>query len=419
MFNAILSIETVDNQKKANAIMNPTRHTEKKAWLAAILALAATTPLIAVDDPFSDLVAAPLPAPEASDAIVPEWADNLLFRKELYLFFGAGRDSFDDRRDIMSRLSAGFEIQKRFATATRTVASVDYQGRVVYRNHALDTTADPMGRDAARWEYETHNAYADIYNLFGEPGRVNLRAGYFYQPFGLNQQTDTHGTLLQLSNDRVFGAERDWQATLYGELTDQLDYTVGYLFGSGPDHDLLHGQAGMGVARVALNNDWLFKHGLEGGLSVAAGERFDRHAMMRSMSVHHATRGSPVIATWRVGADARKRIDSAAGPFTLLAELAAGEDESDTVLSGLTQADWLHPSRRWGTSVQYQHLRQDAGMGTGDVTDERVSGVLTYYLRNDVGNASLHWIALAVERQTRLTNGPEDTLLMVQYYRYW
>lgn len=399
--------------------MKTARNSEMKALFDAIMAIAATISLFAAEDPFSDVVAAPLITPETAVNLEPSWSDNLMFRKELSLIFGAGRDSFDVSSDIMSRLSAGFEIQKRFATATRTVAAVNYQGRVVYRNHALNTTADPMGRDAARWEYETHNAYADLYNLFGEPGRFNLRAGYFYQPFGLNQQTDTHATLLQLSNDRIFGAERDWQATLYGELTDHLDYTVGYLFGSGPDHDLFQGQAGMGVARVALNNDWLFKHGLEGGLSFAAGERFDRHAMMRSTSVHHATRGSPVIATWRVGADARKRIDSVAGPFTLLAELAAGEDESDTVLSGLTQADWLHPSRRWGTAVQYQHLRQDTGHGAGDFTDERVSAVLTYYLRNDVGNASLHWIALAVERQTRLTDSPEDTLLMVQYYRYW
>lgn len=115
----------------------------------------------------------------------------------------------------------------------------------------------------------------------------------------------------------------------------------------------------------------------------------------------------------------RKRIDSDVGPFSLMAELAAGEDEDDTVLSGLTQADWLHPSRRWGTALQYHQFWQDVAMGSENYTDERVTGVLTYYLRNDVGNANLHWIALAVEQQTRQTDGPEDTLAMIQYYRYW
>lgn len=364
------------------------------------------------------MVAAPQDGSKDVAVAEPDWTDNLLLRKEVYLLFAAGRDNADETGDGMSRLSAGFEIQKRFATATRTVASVDYQGRVVYRDHVLDTAADPMGRDASPWRYETHNAYLDLYNVFGEPGRFNLRGGYFYQPFGLNQQTDTHGTLLQLSNDRLFGAERDWQMTMYGTLNDSLDYTVGYLLGAGPDHEM-EGQSGLGVARIKLNNDWLFNDGLEGGVSVAAGERVDEHAVMRSPSVGRATRGDSVVSTWRAGLDVRKRIDSGVGPFTLAGESAIGQDEDDPLLSGLTQADWLHPGRRWGAAVQYQHLWQDVADGGKDYADARATAVLTYYFSNDVGNANLHWIALGVERQVRQTEEPEDTLLMLQYYRYW
>jgi hypothetical protein len=387
--------------------------------IAACLSAVSFFVRAAGDDPFADVQALPAPAPAA--VVEKEgdvWTDNLLLRKELYLLFGAGRDNFDETRDIMSRVSAGFEVQKRFATATRTVASIDYQGRVVYRDRTLDTLADPMGRGASPWKYETHNAYVDLYNVFGEPGRFNLRGGYFYQPFGLNQQTDTHGTLLQLSNDLLFGAERDWQVALYGALTEDLDYTVGYLLGAGPDHEL-DGQSGMAVVRLALNNDWLFKYGLEGGISFAAGERVDGHAAMRSRSVHHAAHGGQVIKTWRAGADVRKQIGSPAGPFTLTAETAVGEDEDDLLASGLAQADWLHPSRRWGAAAQYRHFWQDVGAGEKDYTDARAAGVLTYYFRNDVGNANLHWLALAVERNVRHTDEPEDTLLMVQYYRYW
>ncbi len=384
------------------------------------LALTASLFARAGEDPFAGVE--PLPVPQEPSSAVTfaaqDWSDNLLFRKEAYLLFGVGRDNLDDPGGIMSRVSAGFEIQKRFSTATRTLASLDYQGRLVYRDRSLDTFADPMGRGASPWKYETHNAYADIYNLFGEPGCFNLRAGYFYQPFGLNQQTDTHGTLLQLSNEQVFGAERDWQAVVFGALNDSLDYSVGYLLGAGPDHEL-KGQTGMAVARVGLNNGWLFRHGWEGGVSFAAGERVDGHAVMRSDAVMGRTGGDPVIRTWRAGADARKRFDSVAGPVSLLAELAAGEDEEDAVLSGLGQADWLHPSRRWGAAAQYRQLWQDVGTGAENAVDERVAGVLTYYLRNDVGNASLHWIALGAERQTRASDGPGHTVFMVQYYRYW
>ena len=394
------------------------RHKMKARLLAGFLFAAALTSLYAADDPFADVVAVPQSVSNRVALAEPGWSDNLLLRKEVYLLFAAGRDNFDETHDIMSRVSAGFEVQKRFATATRTVASVDYQGRVVYRDHALDTAADPMGREASPWRYETHNAYVDIYNVFGEPGRFNLRGGYFYQPFGLNQQTDTHGTLLQLSNDRLFGAERDWQTTMYGSLNENLDYVVGYLLGAGPDHKMA-GQSGLGVARVMLNNDWLFTRGLEGGLSVAAGERVDPDAVMRSRSVHHDTRGDPVVSTWRTGVDARKRLDSGVGPFTLTGEAAIGQDEEDQILSGLTQADWLHPGRRWGAAVQYLHLWQDVASGAEDFTDARATSLLTYYFKNDVGNANLHWISLGVERQVQVTDGPEDTLVMVQYYRYW
>lgn len=373
-----------------------------------------------VADPFADLAVGKSSVTNATALTEPGWGDNLLLRKEVYLLFALGAQDVHETDDAMTRMSLGFELQKRFATATRTIASFDYQGRIVYRNHSLDILADSMARDAGAWEYETHNAYADIYNVFGEPGRFNLRVGRFYQPFGLNQQTDTHGTLLQLSNDQVFGAERDWQATLFGSLTEDLDYWAGYLVGTGPNFQM-EGQSGMGVARIGLNNSWLFEEGLEGGLSVAVGQRVDEYARMRSQSVMRETGGDPVITTWRTGLDARKRIDSNIGPFTLGVESAVGGDEQDLLFSELTQADWLSPNRCWGIGTQFRYFWQDAETDSGGngYTDSRATLALTRYFQNDVGNAALHWIALAVEQQVYQSDGPEDTRIMIQYYRYW
>ncbi len=368
-------------------------------WLATAAAACAA-------DPFAGVEPA---VPETNaQAAAPGWKDNLLFRKELYLLWAVGADDFEKTDRLSSRLSAGFEVQKKFSTATKTVASVDYQGRLVYRDHALGTAADAMGMDAGRWTYETHNAYADFYNVLGEPGRFNLRAGRFYLPFGLNSQTDTHGTLLQLSNDRLFGADRDWQATAYGNATKRLDYLAGYVFGAGPDQKL-DGQTGMAVGRLGLNGDYINERGLEAGVSGAYGERLDPHAGIDGP-----------IRTWRLGADARKRLDSGIGPFTLTGEAAVGEDEDASVWSGLAQADWLHPGRRWGAAVQYVFFeREPTEVGRGPDVDERTSATLTRYFRNDVGNASLHWIALGLERQLRAPDGGADALAMVQYYRYW
>ena len=368
----------------------------------SLLLLAASSVAFA-EDPFADVK----PAVPESSAIQPAsgWRDNLLFRKELYLLWTGGAEDFEESDRLYSRLSAGFEVQKRFATATKTVASVNYQGRGVYRDHILDTLTDPTGMDAGQWEYETHNAYVEVYNLLGGPGRFSLRAGRFYLPFGLNSQTDTHGTLLQLSNDRLFGAERDWQLTAFGNATEHLDYMAGYVLGTGPDQKL-DGQSGMAVGRVGLNNAFLFERGLEGGVSAAAGERIDPHAVHRDG-----------IQTWRMGADVRKRLDSDMGPFTLTGEGAAGEDGDSPVWSGLAQADWLHPGRQWGLAAQYfRFAREEEG---ADSVDERASVVATRYFRNEVGNASLHWIALALEQQIRTPEGDEDAVASVQYYRYW
>ena len=377
--------------------MNPFR----TRWI-----LLAAASVAFAEDPFAGVEPA---VPEASaNAAASGWRENLLFRKEVYLLWAGGADDFEETDRLSSRLSAGFEIQKKFSTATKTVASIDYQGRLVYRDHALGTAADAMGMDAERWTYETHNAYAEFYNLLGAPGRFNLRAGRFYLPFGLNSQTDTHGTLLQLSNDRLFGADRDWQVTAYGNASEHLDYLAGYVFGAGPDQKL-DGQAGMAVGRIGFNNGYLFERGLEAGVSGAFGERIDPHAGIDGP-----------IRTWRLGADLRKRIDTDLGPFTLTGEAATGEDEEATAWSGLAQADWLHPGRSWGLAAQYFLFeREHAEAGHADGTDERASLVLTRYFRNDVGNAALHWIALALERQFQSPDDGGDTLASVQYYRYW
>ena len=140
-------------------------------------------------------------------------------------------------------------------------------------------------------------------------------------------------------------------------------------------------------------------------MSAAYGQRLDPRA------------GADAIDTWRTGVDIRKQIDSDLGPFTLTGEGAAGEDDAHAVWSGLAQADWLHPGRRWGAAAQYFYFDRDGE--ESKTVDQRASLVLTRYFRNDIGNSALHWIALGLEQQIQNTEGSEDTLLAMQYYRYW
>ncbi len=354
-------------------------------------------------DPFVGVA----PAPQRSaNAEPPEWGDNWLFRREA-MAVTAVRAEAPIGGDVFTRLSAGFEIQKRFATATRTVATANYQGRAVWRGNSGAAAFDSMAMDAAERVWETHNAYVDIVGVYGAPGVFNLRVGRFYIPFGLNIATDTHGTLLQLSNDRVFGTDRDGQLLAFGSV-GALDYWAGYLFGAGPDLTL-DGQSGLAAARIGLGSGFLYEHGLEGGLSAAWGERLDPH---------HPPHGP--IRTWRAGADARQRWDSAAGPATIAVEAAIGADEGASLRSGLIQAEWRSPSRRWGVAAQYAYLTRDTVReGRASVLERSAGMVFSRYFRNDPGNAHLHWLAVGVERPVGVPEDASGTRVALQYYRYW
>lgn len=419
-------------------------------------------------DPFEDLDnTEPKPAPTAKP---PEekksWAwkllhENFSFKKELYFQFTYSSDKANAADDfpesVYSRQSAGFELQKKFSTSTATVATFDYQGRVVRRD-TLPTTHeirdgirvdeefapvnDHEGLERTGWTYETHNAYWDIYNIFnpfmddatrGEHvGRFNFRVGHFYLPFGINLQTDTHGTVLQLSNDRNFGFERDWYAGLWGSVTPDLNYDVYYLLGSGSNIQF-KGQSGMAGARFSLANKYFIEHGIEGGFAFMGGERIDSHAVEHSASVardSNRDKGHAIVDTVRFGPDWRYTRSVPSGSLSLTTELSGGRDESDAVFTQLYQVDYLSRRRQWGLSTQYRRFWQDMTLGVptngghhaaaDHRADASVFGEFTWYFRNDIGNTNLHWIKLNVEHETEYhQNRKLDTRVTIQYYKYW
>lgn len=357
-------------------------------------------------DPFGDLPAAPAAAQDKPASI---WTENLGFRKEVMSQF----DTAEDGRPA-SRQSIGFEILKKFSTKTSTVAAFNFQGRMVRRDRYNGAVNDMEGAGRAGWAFEYHNFYVDFYNVFNplmgdgargrNVGRFNLRAGRFYVPFGLNLQTDTHGTVLQLSNDRNFGYERDWYTGFWGSINKHLNYDTYYLAGSGYDLKF-KGQSGLGGVRVSLGNRYLSEYGLEGGVSVLAGERL-------AAKGGHMSHIAPV-ATRRVGADARFRRHAPGGLLTFSNELSGGHDARDSVFTQLHQAEYLHSSRRWGVASQFRRFHQD-----GRGADSSVFGEFTWYFRNDVGNSNAHWIKLNVERRLERAFAQPHTVVTLQYYFY-
>ena len=365
--------------------------------VAALLLLSVCPAYGAGADPFAGMSVSSEPAQEQTAQTRSQrfFADNFGWRNEVMSQFG-----FSDQAAPASRQSAGFEALKKFSSETKTFASVDLQGRLVRRDRFVGSLNDLEGAGRQGWSFEYHNAYADFYDLAGPVGKVNARIGRFYVPFGLNLQTDTHGSVLQLSNERNFGFERDWYAGFWGPLTDDLNYDAYYLAGSG--YDLKYkGQSGLGAARLSLANRYANEYGLEGGLSVIGGQR------LSSMT-------SGPIDTTRAGIDGRLRRAVPTGSVAWSSEVSGGRDAPDSVFTQLHQLEYLHASRRWGLSAQYRRFWQQARDDDASLFCEA-----TWYFRNDVSNSSLHWLKLNVERQLERQAGNRALIATLQYYRYW
>ena len=357
-------------------------------------------------DPFADVVEAKEPAaPPATRSWRREFfTDNFGFRKEIMSEF-----DISEHGQPASRQSVGFEVLKKFSSGNATLASFNFQGRLVRRDGFQPVLNDMEGEMRPGWKFEYHNFYLDLYNVLnpvlsdqqrGENvGRFNLRVGRFYVPFGLNLQTDTHGTVLQLSNEQNFGFERDWYTGFWGAINEHLNYDAYYLTGSG--YDLKYkGQKGLGAVRLSLSNRYSSEHGVEAGLSIMGGERL----------AHDTQRP---IETRRVGIDGRYRRPVRTGLLTFTSELSGGQDAPDAVYSQLYQSEYLHASRRWGLAAQYRRFEQDRRDANASIIGE-----FTWYLRNDVGNSNLHWIKLNVERKLERTQGAPALVVALQYYFY-
>lgn len=351
-------------------------------------------------DPFAGVTEAK-PAQTTNQGWIRKlFTENLGFRKEIMSEFTTDADGSN-----ASRQSLGFEVQKKFSTETSTVASFDFQGRFVRRDGYNPVQNDLMGAQSPGWSFEYHNLYVDLYNVAGGVGRVNFRAGHFYLPFGLNLQTDTHGTVLQLSNEGNFGYERDWYAGFYGSINKHLNYDAYYMAGSGYDLKF-KGQSGLAGVRLSLANKYSSEYGLEGGVSVAAGER-----LAEDMA------GDPErvvpLKTQRIGVDGRYRHTAPGGTLTFSTELSGGRDARDRVITDLHQAEYLRASRRWGVATQYRRFSRE-----GMPALPAVAGEFTWYFRNDVAGSNSHWLKLNVERQFSSVLGPPRTIVTLQYYFY-
>lgn len=401
----------------------------KKILLTAVLIVLQAILIISAgraqtDDPFADLK--PVTQEVASLSIDKTGGrGSYFFKNEILSQFSFDSGAETGQRPY-HRHSYGFEILKKFANEVSTTSSFNLQTRLVFRKNFTTVLNDMEGELRNQVFFEYHNFYVDLYNALDtwmpaeqrarNLGRFNFRFGRFYLPFGLNLQTDTHATILQLSNDRNFGFERDWYAGFWGSVNRNLNYDLYYMLGSG--YDLIDkGQKGLVGARLSLANRYLYDYGLEGGVSLIAGERISKHSVMRSHNVMTQADRGKLVDTQRLGLDGRYGFAVPGGRLSLTGELSGGRDETDDVFTQLYQVDFLRRDRRFGWATQYRRFWQEIGHHE---TDESLIGELTWYMKNDIGNANLEWVKLNVEQKLAVQGGgAKDTITSLQYYRYW
>ena len=105
-----------------------------------------------------------LPSLESeTQAISPRgfFREGFSFKKELMFEFSRTSASDAEADGWYSRNSVGFEVLKKFSTATSTVAAFDLQMRLVHRDNFHEVLNDAEGATRDGWFLEYHNVYWD------------------------------------------------------------------------------------------------------------------------------------------------------------------------------------------------------------------------------------------------------------------
>jgi len=312
-----------------------------------------------------------------------KFMENLIFKKEIIL---EGSWS-DEKNELSGKNSIGFEVLKRFSGKRGDWGSALVQVRMVRYDHEYmfmnDTKMTPAHVDGMHdWEFELHDAYFKYSGPFR--GRLNIRIGHFDVPFGLEENVDTHPTLVQLMSMRNVGFKKDWGLSILGQLP-KFDYDFSITRGTGVEFRD-RGDNFLLSARIGTPSTENFVIGISG----LYGEVIDSMGIMRGMHMANmknyyfgdTTRpGDDLVRRYRVGLDSTVLY----GPFTFKGEASYGEDVNQEIINVLFETDYLFPGmdNRVEAVAQIQSAYQDITASGGD-NDTFILVGLNYRITNEV-----------------------------------
>lgn len=349
------------------------------------------------------------------DIFFSKFKENLIFKKEIIL----GGSRSDEKSEVSGKNSIGFEILKKFSGKKGDWGSALIQMRFVRYDHEymlMNTTKmTPAHVDGMHdWELEFHDAYFKYSGPF--KGKLDYRIGHFDVPYGLEQNVDTHSTLVQLISMRNIGFKKDWGISVGGQLPE-MDYEFAFTRGSGVEYRN-RGENYLLSGRVGTPADENFSIGLSGlygePIDAMGTMRGKKMGMMSNPNTWFGSAAKPVddiIRRWRVGLDSIYLY----GPFTFKGEVSYGKDVNQEVINGLFEADYLFPGMegRLEAVVQLQSTYQDITASGGD-NDTFLTLGLNYKISNEVTLQATYRHDFQ-----RLKNTENEDIIALQLYCYF
>jgi len=343
------------------------------------------------------------------------WSGDSIFKKEIII----GGSWSDERGEIGGKHSVGFEFLKKFSNAKGDWASLLIQTRLARydRQSMLINTMrmEPAHVDGTHdWEFEFHDAYFMYSGPF--KGRFNVRLGHFDVPFGLEQNIDTHSTLVQIMSMRNVGFKKDWGLSVGGHLPE-TDYEFAFTRGTGVEYRE-RGENYLVSGRIGTPSDRNFCIGLSGlygdvidSMGVMRGNTMEMMGMPSTWFGRTTKPADDIIERSRVGLDCMNLL----GPYTLKGEVSYGEDENQEIINSIFEIDYLFPDMdgRLEAIAQIQNAHQDiAAPGSHD--DTFLTFGLNYRLSREMTLQSMYRHDLQ-----RIKNTENDNVVALQLYMYF
>ena len=189
------------------------------------------------------------------------------------------------------------------------------------------------------WELVTRITNFNFTGL--SQGEFNIRVGHFEIPFGLEAVVNSNGTLRQLMTGPNLGVKADWGFGFNGTI-EKIRYDLTLSRGTGNEYHSRNEPFAL-AGRIGTADDQETFTGTPGfGLSFFYGDILGHGGKKKKRS--------------RLGVDAATFI----GPFTLLGEISAGQDDNADVVNGFAEVNWVTPAENLTVYGQFRSMNRRA-----------------------------------------------------------